>query len=106
MGHGKSAKNTVDYRFPHKTPYKIVFENDALLLLQDLDDDDAAYIFESADWVIESLRIYRGVLTKRVFFNDVMEGLLELTHDGNEFEKTIRPTASQTTYINNILKGL
>ena len=99
---GRTTKS-IDYRYPHKTPYLTALETDSLILLQDIDDEDAASIFESGGWVIDSLRIYRGTLTKRVFFNDTIEGLLELLHDGEEFDRLVRPTASQTTFIQNLM---
>lgn len=85
----------VDYLYPHKTPYSVRFETDTWIMLTDLNDDNAASIMDSADWVIASLRICRGILQKRVYFDDAIEGLLELTHNGEELSNITKCTETQ-----------
>lgn len=89
----------VDYLYPHKTPYKVKYETDTWILLLDIDDESAASIMDSADWVIASLRVYKGPLIKKVFFKDTIEGLVELTHNGDEFINIIRCSDEQSRSI-------
>jgi len=72
-------------------------------LLLDLNDESAASIMDSADWVIASLRIYRGTLKKKIYFEDSVEGLLELKHNGDELEKIIPCTADQRQSIEHLI---
>jgi hypothetical protein len=94
---------TVDYLYPHKTPYTVKFETDTWILLLDLNDESAASIMDSADWVIASLRIYRGTLKKKIYFEDSVEGLLELKHNGDELEKIIPCTADHRQSIEHLI---
>lgn len=89
----------VDYLYPHKTPYTVRFETDTWILLSDLNDENAASIMDSADWVIASLRICRGILRKKVYFDDAFEGMLELSHDGEELSHIIKCNDTQKESI-------
>lgn len=101
----RKSNSTVDHLYPDKTPFTVKFETDTWIFLLDLDDDSAASIMDSADWVIASLRVYRGILSKKVYFLDTREGLLEITHNGEEKTGIIRCSHSQRVSIERLIQS-
>lgn len=95
-------ESEIDYLYPHKTPFRLQFENDLIIVLKDIDHPDAAAIYSSCDWVIYSLQKARGILRKKVFFDDVQEGLVQLQHDGKEFTKLIYTSPEQAAFITSL----
>ena len=93
----------IDYRYPHKTPYAIRFQSETLIVLEDINHDDAASILDSADWVIVSLRIYRGLLKERIVFMDLFDGMFDLEHDGEELVHVKRLPKSQIDFVNRVI---